>query len=134
MKEYEIFLLSDRPPVRLKLANWPIIARGDGGDDSRKEDYEGIFAWIKVRQKDRQVLVYGECEYWNAHQGATRGFRYNAGIIDDTTRVVEAIKEVGARLRELVLEEGHKYSRHVAAAVREAQESCIQSLPAEDLD
>lgn len=134
--------LTDRHPVKIIEADWPVLARGDsdswtGGDYARYQqaashgeidDYKLI-----VRQhEDGRTLVYGILDAADSAWGApARGESWRGGVL-----LHPHAAESGVNYRAL---DGHE----IAAAIREVGESgglpdaviraCIAGLPAEEL-
>lgn len=126
-------VLTDRPPVRIVAADWPVIAR------ARFEAWDGEFefqanrTWrgaITVRQHkvDGRVLVYASYGYSTRFQGERdehlRAGRLLAGygVCDDiTSAIIEAIHAVHREIGE-----PHEQWRELA-------NECIADMPVEDL-
>lgn len=116
--------MSERPPLRLAVEDWPRIAYG--------EDYSGQYAFqacdgakISVRRhEDGRIVVYGYAGDWDGgsrpeREDRTAGFLLAAG--DD---VVRAIRRVAGILAETDM---------VGELAHSAARRCIADLPAEDL-
>lgn len=136
--EFRTILLSSRPPVRVRDANWPVVATGsfdehDGGEVASQATRTWR-ATLRVRQHDDgRTLVYGAYVYDTAHP-RERGFEAHEGILLGlgSVDIVTMIREVGealSRAAEAVRSE-HDYRLHIYDAVRR----CIADLPAQTLD
>jgi len=133
-------IMTDRPPVRIRVDQWPVIAEGEA-DWVDKVENEGMDWTRKVdvsivlrRHADGRILAYGGYRYrsrWMNESNETyeAGFLHgsaNAPIAnaDECRDLCEIIEEVG---NDLIARGGN--SAHVNAAVR----SAINDLPAEDI-
>jgi len=123
--------LTDRPPVRIDEASWPVIAHGSYSDHDNQYEFQANRTWkanIRVRQHaDGRAIVYGTYDYSTAFQ-ADRDITAKAGVLVDAgADLVRAIRQVGASLTTATAEQNA--AEHIAECVRE----CIANLPAEDL-
>jgi len=114
--------LTDRPPVTIVEANWPVIAVALGHEDSaraQRPDYEGDSWAIRVRQHaDGRAIVYATFDGATAWTGSES--RSGGEVLTNRPSgagIVSAIKRVGT---EVGISD---------ATIRE----CIADLPAEDL-
>lgn len=133
--------LTNRPPVRIREDQWPVIAHGSYSDHDNQYEFQANRKWkadIRVRQhEDGRVIVYGVYDYDTAFQNES-GITVKAGeVIEPGADVVAAIREVGdtmiAEVGDTMIaatdEAGHDFRRHILAAVRD----CISELPAVEL-
>lgn len=122
--------LTDRPPVRIVEADWPIIAQAKG-DSYRGSDYgryqqalaqsEVDEYALRVRQHaDGRAIVYGVTSAAIAAWGQpARGVSWRGGLLlDPGDDLVAAIRRVGFD----------------GALPDSLIEACIADLPAEDLE
>lgn len=133
MSKYELILMSDRLPVVLKSADWPVVAEGDGYRDL--VDGAAVLAKISVRRHENRVVVYGEsgCHIRQRRRKPDSGFRHYAGVIAEVSDVMDAVRSVANRLITRARKVYHEQSPNVIKSVRSAQERCIANL-AEDLE
>ena len=137
--------LTDRPPVRITEADWPIIASGDERpghthNGTPVPDYETDRYTIRVRQHaDGRALVYGVIDAATAWTG-TEDWRggellshpYSSGA-DNTQPDSPVVRTQGRRVS----------THEIAGAIRRVGESggiiesvireCIAGLPAETI-
>lgn len=121
--------LTDRPPVKITEADWPIIAEG------RWDDHDGQIecqanrtwtAWLKVRQHtDGRTLVYGRYCHASDFQNESGADHRDGQMLatGEVAGIVAAIQSVGACLAE---RSGDAHWDDVIA-------ECIADLPAEEL-
>lgn len=107
--------LTDRPPVTIRVADWPLIAKTDDHDNQHECQANTLWA-IRVRQhKDGRTLVYG----WqtSGNGGQHIGYRpiYVGYLLLNGEDVVRAIRDVGD------------------AIGNDLADYCIADLPAEEL-
>lgn len=122
--------LTDRPPVKIREDEWPVIAVGDADDDdSDGRGNQPNREWtrtIRVRQhEDGRAIVYGTYDYSTCFQGE-KGAAARRGILlaaTTTDSIIAAIRSVGADLADA---EGDAPDNW-----REAIQACIADLPAE---
>jgi hypothetical protein len=124
--------LTDRPPVRIREDEWPILA------EASYHDYDGEYAsqsfrhwrgWLKVRRhQDGRTLVYAVCEHETAHRGE-RGYEQRAGELlpaaTSMEEIVAAIKRVHSTID--IVDEDHRDQWRLLAG------ECIASLPPEEI-
>lgn len=120
--------LTNRPPVRIREDEWPVIASADtewyGGDYKHQANRTTDVTLRVRRHADGRALVYGTYEYATIWQGE-RNRSYRAGVLlDPGADLADAIRIVGNTLESLA-----DSDRLIADAVRE----CIADLPAEEL-
>lgn len=123
--------LTGRKPVKVKKADWPIIAQGaanhyDGQYDfqaNRTSDFK-----LRVRQhEDGRAIVYGVYDYDTRFQGED-GCRLRGGeIIDADADVATAIRRVAEEFAERI------GSDYFGLDAIEVGNQCIADLPAEEL-
>lgn len=111
--------LTDRPPVKIVEADWPIIAESSWGDHDGQVECQANrkwSAWLKARQHDDgRTIVYGHyCYTTNWQNEASASYRDGQMITPSAedypeaarkdhwtgARIVSAIHEVGGRLAE----------------------------------
>ena len=120
--------LTDRPPVRIREEQWPVIAHGLHRAHDGQVECQANRTWktdIRVRQhEDGRSIVYGTYDYDSAWQGE-RGVDARDGVLLDAGEdLVAAIRSVGASMAEAGGDD-----HRIAEAVRQ----CIADLPAEEL-
>jgi hypothetical protein len=133
--------LTDRPPVKITEADWPIIATGSAdGDDSDGRGNQPNRKWtrtIRVRQhEDGRAIVYGVYDYSTNFQGANgtaakRGMLLAAPVTPD--QIIAAIRVVGDELAEAESDAAIEESRKDNRQWRVAVQACIADLPTEVL-
>lgn len=109
--------LTDRPPVRIREDEWPIVAEAKGWDGCPQtvECQSDTFA-LRVRQHaDGRAIVYAT--YLGASQGSFREDWRGGQLVDTGADVASAIREVG------------EAGSLPAWTIRE----CIADLPAEEI-
>ncbi len=119
--------LTDRPPVKIREDEWPLIAHGRYSDHDGEIESQANRTWrcdIRVRQhEDGRAIAYGVYDYDSNWRGE-RGVCVKAGaLLEAGADHVDGIRTVGATL---MSETGGQYDGHIAEAVRE----CIADLPA----
>ena len=126
--------LTEKRPVKIIDAEWPIIAQGDvSGDDfdpgCPNPATEKWSDWIKVRQHaDGRAIVYGGSDYERDY--GTGDYRYRAGVLIQPGESIEAaIGSVSGTLAGLRPTNG----RVAAHAMRDAALECVASLPAVEI-
>ena len=109
-----IITLTNRPPVRIMDADWPLIAKGWDGDNRAIPQQSNREWTIRVRQHaDGRSIVYGIYDTaWQGEANMAAGELLAAG--DD---LVSAIRRVGADIE----------------ASDRAIRACIADLPAETI-
>jgi hypothetical protein len=133
--------LTDRPPVKVKEDDWPIIATGSADDDdSDGRGNQPNREWtrtIRVRQhEDGRAIVYGVYDYSTNFQGANgaaakRGTLLAAPVTPD--QIIAAIRVVGDELAEAESDAAIEASRKDSRQWRVAVQACIADLPADEL-
>lgn len=121
-KKVITIVLSDRRPVKINAAEWPILARVDAHDG--KVECQANTLWcITVRESpDGRRIVYGWCRRGNGGQpigwrGAEGGFLIESkGKVADEDETVRAIRRVAG----IIGDDG-------------LGDECISSLPEEEL-
>ena len=130
--DYITITLTDRPPVRIREDQWPLIAEAAYHDYDGQYDFQSYDhwrGWIRVRQHaDGRTLVSASCSYDTAHQGR-RDYAERAGLLLDGTpdlpQIIEAVHQVHQSIT--VVDEAHADLWHALA------KECLAELPAEDL-
>jgi hypothetical protein len=132
MSKTRIITLTDRPPVRIREEDWPVIA------EASYHDYDGEYeaqsfrhwrSWLIVRRhKDGRALVYAVCQHETAYRNE-RGYEQRAGELlpagHSTEDLVAAIKRVHGRIN--IVDDKHRDDWRLLA------DECIASLPPEEL-
>jgi hypothetical protein len=115
--------LTDRAPVKIDDATWPLIASGSAYTGQHEfQAFDG--AWIKVRRhEDGRTIVYGYSGDWDGGGRPTRE-NLRAGFMRSAEESVAMIQLVAE-----ILAEAEYAGCHAAAAARE----CMANLPAEEL-
>lgn len=111
--QYLTITLTGRPPVRIRMLEWPIIARASDWDN--ENEYQANRTWkLLVRQHaDGRTLVYAI--HTTQYQGESN---YRGGkLIEPGVDVPATIRRVGERMGQC--------DRLI--------DECIADLPAEDL-
>jgi len=114
MSNTRTITLSNRAPVRIADASWPVIAASSWSDNPTIPAQANRTAWLKVRQHvDGRTLVYGGSDSnWQGERSLRSGLLLDVG--DD---IVHAINSVASEL-----------DRHDELAA-----DAIGDLPAEDI-
>ena len=129
-KTYRTITLTGRPPVRIRQADWPLIARaGNARWDGQYRFQATRITDVAIRVRrhaDGRMVVYGIYDYETKWQGE-RDVRIRAGYLlpagDDP---VAAIQAVGADINERLGGEDEEL-------VRGAVDRCVAALPAEEI-
>lgn len=123
--------LTDRPPVRVREDQWPLIAVGMYKDWDNQYECQANRTWhIYIRVRRHQLgraIVYGRYSYDTAWQGE-RGEMHRVGTLlapDDD--LAGAIRAIASQLIERVRDD--YMHPHIDAAADE----CIANLPAQAL-
>jgi len=100
--------LTDAAPVRIRDADWPVIAQSTWYVERHECDATRVW-WLKVRQHaDGRVIVYGGLNTrWEGEHNRRAGI-----VLDKGEYVVGAIKSVAALV-----------------GADKCQDACISSLP-----
>lgn len=118
-KDYLVIALSDHLPVRIKAANWPVIAQatdhngdaGNSGVDAAREWQ----VWVRQNRHDGRLIVYGLGKPGPRSDGEPR---VEAGyLLDRDGNVTGAIKDTCFQIG----------SDRLA-------EDCLGAMPPQDLD
>lgn len=131
--------LSGRPPVRIAVDDWPIIA------EATDRNWEGEFefqsfrtskASIRVRQhSDGRAIIYGSYSF-DTHFQDGKCIELRGGeLLDcdaaaDRLRVVRAIEDVAEQLAERL---AHAGGDRFGMDMTELGQQCVADLPAEDI-
>lgn len=129
--KYRTITLTNRPPVRIREDQWPLIAHGSSCYFAGEFEAQADRKWqadIRVRQhSDGRVIVYGTYDYTTQWQGE-KGESHRVGsLLGPSTDLPIAINDAAAELMERVSDDD--MPRHI----REAADDCIADLPAEEL-
>ena len=133
--------LTDRPPVKIKEDEWPVIATGSADDDdSSQPGNPPNREWtrtIRVRQHtDGRAIVYGVYDYETAFQGANGAAAKRGTLLWPTAtpdQIITAIRAVGSDLADAEEAAAIEPARKDAIRWREAVQACIADLPAVEL-
>lgn len=120
--------LTDRPPVVISDANWPLIASASYHDYDGEYEFQSFRHWrgfIGVRQHaDGRTLVYGTCSAAGCGSSSTREYNHKAGVkLDAGADIIAAIHEVHRDIS----------ARDVSESWACLADECIANLPAEEL-
>lgn len=90
-----IITLTDRPPLRVRKSEWPVIARADA-HNGREHESQANRRWtLRVRQhSDGRTVVYGTYDsQWQGEHGARAGELMGArgDVVAAIRRVADAI-------------------------------------------
>ena len=125
--------LTNRPPVRIREDQWPIIARGtyswhDGQCEAQANTRRDCRI-IVLEHSEGRAIVYGYYDFDSCYPGASLMVRAGE-LLGSGEDVASAIRIVAATLVGAMTEAGHDEVRpHVAQAER----ACIAALPPQDL-
>lgn len=125
--------LTDRRPVRIDRADWPILARGADKEFDNQYEFQAnhISRWaLQVRQHaDGRAVVYAVYTHDTSNGDDSRSYRVRGGVLltpsDDLPAAVRRVGE-WARAQEHAYEED-------AARWEGVIRDCIADLPAEDI-
>lgn len=123
--------LTDRPPVRIKENEWPVLAHGHWSDHDNQYEFQANRKWrvnIRVRQHvDGRAIVYGTYDY-DTHFHGERGEAHKVGaLLDAGADLPASIKVVADQLSERVsADDMHSH-------IRDAANEAISELPPEEL-
>jgi hypothetical protein len=126
-KTIRVISLTDRAPVKIVSADWPVVAEGSHESshkswENEREANQIWKGWLKVRQhRDGRAIVYGCDEYSTNAQGAD-GYSYRGG------ELLPAGADLAAAIGRLV---AGLIDRGGSAAMLQVAHECIASLPAE---
>jgi len=123
--------LTDRPPVRIREDQWPVIAHGNYKDWDNQYEFQANRTWkidIRVRRhQDGRAIVYGVYDYDTQFQGE-KGEAHKVGaLLAPDGDLPAAIKEAAEQMIERVGDDD--MHRHI----RDAANECIADLPAQEL-
>lgn len=124
-----IITLTDRPPVRIIEADWPVIASATYRAHDGQIECQANRRWdgaIRVRQHaDGRAIIYATASYDSQWQGE-RGYSLRGGeILQAGSDLAAAISRVHASLEDAGVDTGRGWDALAA--------ECIADLPAEDL-
>lgn len=124
--------LTDRPPVRIREDQWPIVAHGNYEDFDNQYKFQANRTTdidIRVRMHtDGRAIVYGTYDYSTRFQQG-RGLVVRSGkLCDPGADLPSAIREVGEQLIERLQD------RADATNIRDVIAECIAKLPAVELE
>jgi hypothetical protein len=140
IKTMRTITLTDRPPVRIEEASWPIVAVGSADeDDSNQPGNAPNREWtrtIRVRQHaDGRAIVYGVYNYFTVYQGE-RGAGARRGIFigpGGATSIIHAILAVARGLAGAETAAAIEDDRKDPEQWSEVAQGCIANLPAETI-
>lgn len=123
--------LTDRPPVRIREDQWPVIATGSYSDWDNQYEFQANRKWnidIKVRQhQDGRVIVYSVYDY-DTRFATEKSEAHRVGALlapDDD--LPAAIKRTAEQMIVRVTDDNmHRHIRAVA-------DECIADLPAQEI-
>ena len=123
--------LTDRPPVRIKEDQWPMIAHGRFKDWDNQYEFQANRTWqidIRVRRHaDGRTIVYGLYDYDTHFQGEQCEVRRVGVVLAPDGDLPGEIKEAAEQMIERVSDDGmHDH-------IRAAADACIADLPAQEL-
>lgn len=129
-KEFLTITLTGREPVKIRLADWPIIAEASADNYDGQYDFQANRTskhTIKVRQhSDGRAIVYGFMDYSSKFQGES-GFAARGGeLLEAGASIPDAIARVGGEL-EARMPEDDGYS---AGVFPRLVHECTADLPA----
>lgn len=131
--KYRTISLTDRAPVRIDEAEWPVLARGSyfayDGQVVQQSNRRTSIQIIVRRHADGRALVYGVYDYDSHFQHET-GESYRRGDLlasdSDESDIIAAIRTVRDELIEALAEDERGDARHV----RDTAQECIADMPA----
>jgi hypothetical protein len=127
---YRVITLSNRAPVRIVHADWPVIARGDFSHFVGETADEASRSWrtrIRVRQHaDGRTIAYGVYNYQTQFQ-REQDQTCQAGLLVTDEDLVAAIQTVVGLLTARITD------REEHPNVEAAGDAAIADLPPEDL-
>ena len=128
---YLTITLTDRPPVKIKKEDWPIVA--EASDKAWDNQYEFqancISKWaLRVREHgDGRAIVYAIYSY-DSHYRNARTYQVRGGeLLTDSSALAEAIRRVGEWASRQEQNEGG------AGRWQTIINECIADLPAVDI-
>ncbi len=91
-----IITLSNRPPVKIKEAEWPVIAKASWCDNPAIPVQANRSALVRVRQHaDGRSIVYGTYDtQWQGESGLKSGLLLDAGA-DVAAAIYEVVDDLG---------------------------------------
>ena len=126
--KYRTITLTNRPPVRIKEDDWPVMAQG------QDKQFEGQFESqsnrttkiaIRVRQHaDGRAVVYGVYEYDTRWQGERCDVQKAGVLVAAGADIVAAIRSVSHTLQQ---------QTGVDRLIQDVERECIADLPPEDI-
>lgn len=123
--------LTDRPPVRIREDQWPVIAHGNYKDWDNQYEFQANRTWkidIRVRRhQDGRAIVYGVYDYDTHFQGEKCEAHKVGALLAPDGDLPAAIKEAAEQMIERVGDDD--MHRHI----RDAANECIADLPAQEL-
>jgi len=125
--------LTDRPPVRITDAAWPVVALGayneDDSDGRGNRANRTTTREIRVRQHaDGRAIVSGIYDHSTCYQGERDHVARRGVLLEPSVgweQIIDAIRVVGRQLAEA--------EDDAEAEWRTAVQACIADLPAEEL-
>jgi hypothetical protein len=103
---YLIITLTDRPPVKIRKDDWPILAEATDSDCDSEYEFQAnrTSKWaLRVRQHDDgRAIVYGTYSH-NSHFLHERNYGFREGELLQATPIEElpaAIRRVGRKMAE----------------------------------
>lgn len=128
---YLTITLTDRPPVKIKKDEWPIIAESSDKDFDNEYEFQAnrTSKWtLKVRQhEDGRALVYGIYSYDTNWQNE-RNYNVRGGeLLAKSGDLAVAIRRVGEWMAQQEQSEGD------ASRWESLINECIADLPAQEI-
>lgn len=133
--------LTDRPPVKIREEDWPVIARGAANDnDAENPGNPPNRTWTRTirvcQHDDGRVIVYGFYHFSTAHQSENDAVARCGDLLatpPTTAAIIARIRGIATDLataeREAAIDERHRE----AGRWRAVAQACIADLPAEEL-
>jgi len=134
--------LTDRPPVRIREDNWPMVANGYSdhyaGVEEQGEPLSVWQVWLTVRQHaDGRMLCYGRATRdidgkpdYVVRAGELYETRHSDG---DLAAAVAALRVLRAQLLSALPTQDETQSELLPKLLDRAQQEALASLPAEDI-
>lgn len=123
--------LTDRPPVRVREDQWPVIAHGSYKNWDNQYDFQANRTWkidIRVRRhEDGRAIVYGLYDYDTHFQNEKCEAHKVGALLAPDGDLPSTIKEAAEQMIKRVSDDDMHW--HIRAAADE----CIADLPAQEL-
>jgi hypothetical protein len=127
--------LSNRRPVKIREADWPMLARGAWHDWDNQYEFQANRTWkafVHVRQhQDGRALVYGGYDYDTAFQNE-QDLAYRAGeLLTPDPHAGVTTQAIVAAIHRVAEDLGARSNQ--GEHFRDIADNCIADLPAEEL-